>query len=263
MKPKLDVLDFWSIIKPELPGVNGLCTQVTAFMDEATLRQRLTDLCAAGMEGVVVRRRTAHHERRRGLRRRTDRRPVDLSRPGAQPRRDPDPHPRRRTGPVQLQVQPGRDLRHDPAAVFRRDRRLPDRVRQEHRSSARNPAVVRLRAEGREPRRPDQLADPGPGQRRGGRRAGVRQTVGRQRTRAEAPADGRPVQAGDRRRRRPRLPAEHPFRGDLRGVRPGVRDLRGDARLLVARPGQPRWASCGGPGRLVARRGEPRRSGRG
>ena len=33
MKPKLDVLDFWSFIKPELPGVSGLCSQVTAFMD--------------------------------------------------------------------------------------------------------------------------------------------------------------------------------------------------------------------------------------
>jgi hypothetical protein len=53
MKPKLDVLDFWSIIKPELPGFQGLCTQVTAFMDEGSLRGRLTDLCAAGMEGVV------------------------------------------------------------------------------------------------------------------------------------------------------------------------------------------------------------------
>jgi hypothetical protein len=53
MRPKLDVLDFWSIIKPELPGFNGLCTQVTAFMDEPTLRGRLTDLSAAGMEGVV------------------------------------------------------------------------------------------------------------------------------------------------------------------------------------------------------------------
>jgi hypothetical protein len=53
MKPKLDVLDFWSIIKPELPGVDGLCTQVTAFMDEPSLRGRLTELCAAGMEGVV------------------------------------------------------------------------------------------------------------------------------------------------------------------------------------------------------------------
>ena len=53
MKPKLDVLDFWSIIKPELPGISGLCTQVTAFMDEPVLRQRLADLFAAGMEGVV------------------------------------------------------------------------------------------------------------------------------------------------------------------------------------------------------------------
>jgi len=53
MKPKLDVLDFWSIIKPELPEIRGLCTQVTAFMDEASLRRRLTDLGEAGMEGVV------------------------------------------------------------------------------------------------------------------------------------------------------------------------------------------------------------------
>jgi hypothetical protein len=53
MQQKLDVLDFWSIIKPELPGMNGLCTQVTAFMDESSLRSRLTDLTDAGMEGVV------------------------------------------------------------------------------------------------------------------------------------------------------------------------------------------------------------------
>lgn len=53
MKPKFDVLDFWSVIKPELPGIAGLCTQVTAFMDESTLRGRLTELTDAGMEGVV------------------------------------------------------------------------------------------------------------------------------------------------------------------------------------------------------------------
>jgi Mycobacterial methylenetetrahydrofolate reductase len=53
MKPKMDVLDFWTIIKPELPGVNGLCTQVTAFMDEPTLRQRLTDLSDAGFDGMA------------------------------------------------------------------------------------------------------------------------------------------------------------------------------------------------------------------
>ncbi|OBG72020.1 hypothetical protein A5714_24580 [Mycobacterium sp. E2462] len=53
MKPKLDVLDFWSIVKPELPGFGGLCTQVTAFMDEHALRERLVALTDAGMEGVV------------------------------------------------------------------------------------------------------------------------------------------------------------------------------------------------------------------
>lgn len=53
MKPKYDVLDFWKAIKPELPSMAGLCTQVTAFSDEATLRGRLNDLTAAGIEGVV------------------------------------------------------------------------------------------------------------------------------------------------------------------------------------------------------------------
>lgn len=53
MKPKLDVLEFWSIIKPQLPVVHGLCTQVTAFMDEPSLRRRLTDLLTAGIEGIV------------------------------------------------------------------------------------------------------------------------------------------------------------------------------------------------------------------
>jgi hypothetical protein len=52
MKPRLDVLDYWRLIAPELPGIRGLCTQVTAFSDEAVLRQRLADLIAAGMEGI-------------------------------------------------------------------------------------------------------------------------------------------------------------------------------------------------------------------
>lgn len=51
--PKLDVLDFFSILKEQLPEVKGLCTQVTAFTDEPALDQRLSDLMAAGMEGVV------------------------------------------------------------------------------------------------------------------------------------------------------------------------------------------------------------------
>jgi len=53
MKPKLDVLDYWSIIRPELPGMRGLCTQVTAFMDEQTLRERLTTLGGAGFDGLI------------------------------------------------------------------------------------------------------------------------------------------------------------------------------------------------------------------
>ncbi|MFV0495214.1 mycobacterial-type methylenetetrahydrofolate reductase [Mycobacterium sp.] len=53
MKAKLDVLEFWQAIKPELPGVGGLCTQVTAFMDERALSARLTELTGAGMQGVV------------------------------------------------------------------------------------------------------------------------------------------------------------------------------------------------------------------
>jgi hypothetical protein len=53
MKPKLDVLDFWSTVKPELPGVSGLCSQVTAFMDEPALRQRVGDLVGAGIDGIV------------------------------------------------------------------------------------------------------------------------------------------------------------------------------------------------------------------
>jgi hypothetical protein len=53
MKPKLDVLDYWSRISPELPGVRGLCTQVTAFLNEQALGGRLTQLLDAGMEGIV------------------------------------------------------------------------------------------------------------------------------------------------------------------------------------------------------------------
>ena len=53
MKSKMDVLDFWSLIKPQLPGVKGLCTQVTAFMDEPALRQRLGSLVEADVEGIA------------------------------------------------------------------------------------------------------------------------------------------------------------------------------------------------------------------
>ena len=64
MKPKLDVLDFWSIIKPQLPGINGLCTQVTAFMDEAIAAQAAHRAVGGRDGGRGLRRRTAHDERR-------------------------------------------------------------------------------------------------------------------------------------------------------------------------------------------------------
>jgi hypothetical protein len=53
MKPKLDVLDFWSLIQPELPGIGGLCTQVTAFLPEPVLAERLAQLRIAGIDGIV------------------------------------------------------------------------------------------------------------------------------------------------------------------------------------------------------------------
>ncbi|MCW2515640.1 MAG: hypothetical protein JWR11_4682 [Mycobacterium sp.] len=53
MKPKLDVLDYWSIIKPELQGMNGLCTQVTSFLDQPALSKRLADLQDAGFDGIA------------------------------------------------------------------------------------------------------------------------------------------------------------------------------------------------------------------
>lgn len=53
MKPKMDVLEYWSLIRPELPGSRGLCTQVTSFLDEAALRARLTELNAANFDGIA------------------------------------------------------------------------------------------------------------------------------------------------------------------------------------------------------------------
>lgn len=53
MKPKMDVIDFWKAIRPELGGVNGLCTQVTAFHDEENLVARLRELREVGMDGIT------------------------------------------------------------------------------------------------------------------------------------------------------------------------------------------------------------------
>lgn len=53
MKPRMDVLDYWNILRPELYGMRGLCTQVTSFLDSEALGKRLTDLSAAGFEGIA------------------------------------------------------------------------------------------------------------------------------------------------------------------------------------------------------------------
>ena len=53
MKPKMDPLDVWKSASPELPGVKGMCTQVTAFMDEEQLKTRFENLTSAGIEGVI------------------------------------------------------------------------------------------------------------------------------------------------------------------------------------------------------------------
>ena len=53
MLPKMDVLDYWTALRPDLPGVQALCTQVTSFHSETALRGRLTDLNAVGFDGVI------------------------------------------------------------------------------------------------------------------------------------------------------------------------------------------------------------------
>ena len=85
MKPKLDVLEYWSLIKPELPGINGLCTQVTAFLDEPALGRRSPTWAAASTASPSSACRARWPTAR--VRRRADRRPVALRRGRAQPRR--------------------------------------------------------------------------------------------------------------------------------------------------------------------------------
>ena len=53
MKPRMDVLEYWSILQPELPGMRGLCTQVTSFLGQDSLGARLTELSGAGFEGIA------------------------------------------------------------------------------------------------------------------------------------------------------------------------------------------------------------------
>ncbi len=174
MKPRLDVLEFWNIIKPELPGVKGLCTQVTAFMNEASLRQRLTDLRDAGFDGIafVGVPRTMNDGEGSGVA------PTDALSIYDQvvPNR----------GAILIPTREGEQGRFnfkcDQGATYGMTQLLySDAIvgfltefAEDDRPPPRDPAVVRLRAEDRDPRRPDQLADPGSRQRGRRRRAGVR-----------------------------------------------------------------------------------------
>ena len=183
MKPKMDVLEFWTTIRPELAGVNGLCTQVTAFMDKPTLRQRLTDLSSAGFDGIafVGVPRTMSDGEGSGVA------PTD-----ALSIYD-DLVPNR--GVILIPTREGEhgrfNFKCDQGATYGMTQLLysdaivglPPQFRLRNRPPSRDPAVVRLRAEGGDQCRPHQLADPGSGQRRRRRRAGVRQTAGRDRAR--------------------------------------------------------------------------------
>lgn len=53
LKPRMDVLDFWQAFRPEVPGMRGLCTQVTAFHDKEQLTERFTALRDSGMDGIA------------------------------------------------------------------------------------------------------------------------------------------------------------------------------------------------------------------
>ncbi len=53
MKPKMDPLDVWKAAVSELPGMHGLCTQVTAFLDQAQLERRFQELLDSGIEGII------------------------------------------------------------------------------------------------------------------------------------------------------------------------------------------------------------------
>lgn len=53
MKPKMDPLDVWNAVRSEVPGIKGLCTQVTAFLDEERLGQRFDQLQGAGIDGII------------------------------------------------------------------------------------------------------------------------------------------------------------------------------------------------------------------
>jgi hypothetical protein len=53
MKPRMDTLDFWTIVSPVLSPIKAICTQVSAFLDEDRLTERLGALRSAGMDAII------------------------------------------------------------------------------------------------------------------------------------------------------------------------------------------------------------------
>jgi len=53
MKPKMDPLDVWKSVIALVPEMSGMCTQVTAFLDEERLTARFQELRGAGMDGII------------------------------------------------------------------------------------------------------------------------------------------------------------------------------------------------------------------
>lgn len=53
MRPKFDPLETWNAAKKVASDMKGICTQVTAFLDEKQLEARFDELLKAGMEGIV------------------------------------------------------------------------------------------------------------------------------------------------------------------------------------------------------------------
>ena len=233
MKPKLDVLDYWQLIAPELRGVKGLCTQVTAFSGEAALRRRLTDLVAAGMEGIafVGVPRTMSDGDGDGVA------PIDALTiyRDLVPNRGAILIPTRATEVERFGVKCRAGATYGMTQLLYSDA-IVGFLKDFARISGERPEILlsfgfvpavesRVGA--------DQLAHRGSRQRRRRGRAGVRQSARRRRARAPAPAHRRPLSAGDRWRRRPRLSTEYSFRVHLRVLRAGLRHLRRNARLLV------------------------------
>ena len=53
MKPRLEPLETWELVRAVAPGMKGICTQVTAFLDESALRERFANLLGGGVDGIV------------------------------------------------------------------------------------------------------------------------------------------------------------------------------------------------------------------